>query len=79
VNGEHWCKDCLKITKKEPYLEKAKNFAISKGGECLAIEYKNRDEKLAWKCDNKNHKSWLSSYRSVMSRGFWCPQCRKEI
>lgn len=34
---------------KVDYLEKAKEYAKSRGGECLATEYVNFQEKLEWK------------------------------
>jgi hypothetical protein len=61
------------------YLEKAKNHAISKGGECLSTEYVNSESKLTWKCSNINHPTWEAIYRSIINTGRWCPLCAREI
>jgi hypothetical protein len=43
---------------KQQYLENAKSYAISRGGECLATEYLTAKTKTQWKCANKNYPSW---------------------
>lgn len=63
-----------KLSKSE-YLEKAKQHAIIKGGECLSDEYLNSETHLEWKCHNEKHSSWFSIKYSVMKMGTWCPQC----
>lgn len=63
---------------KVDYLQKAKDYAISRGGECLATEYVSAREHLEWKCSNPNHPSWLSGIH-IVSRNSWCPKCAKEI
>lgn len=60
------------------YLEKAKNHAISKGGECLSNEYVNSTSKLLWKCSNINHPTWGGTYSDIVNKGRWCPLCARE-
>ncbi len=83
VNTKHWCPECGKYSymekqKNKDGLEIAKNYAILNGGHCLSIEYKNNHTKLEWKCHNENHKSWKSSYSTVVSSNSWCPECSKN-
>lgn len=63
---------------KVDYLEKAKNYAKSRGGECLATEYVSGQEKLEWKCNNPNHSSWFSGIHIIRKKS-WCPKCAKEV
>lgn len=55
-------------------IKKAKEYAESKGGECLSTEYINSSSRLTWKCD-KGHQ-WESSY-NLINKGTWCPECGK--
>ncbi len=61
------------------YLEKAKNHAFSKGGECLSNEYVNSEGKLIWKCSNINHPTWEADYNYVVNKNRWCSHCSREI
>lgn len=60
-------------------LEKAQNYAISRGGVCLSHEYKNNKEKLLWKCSNREHPEWESSYDNAMNKNAWCMHCSGKI
>lgn len=59
------------------YLAKAKEYAKSRGGECLATEYNNKSEKLEWKCNNPDHPSWIRSME-IINKNSWCPKCAKD-
>jgi hypothetical protein len=59
-------------------LERAKQYAILKGGECLSDEYKTNDKKMLWKCSNHNHQSWTATFANVVGKEQWCPKCGKE-
>lgn len=65
-----------KLTK-EQYLQRAKDYAASRGGQCLSNEYVAAKSKLEWKC-NRNHASWLATPDSVISRKSWCNLCYRE-
>ncbi len=56
-------------------IQNAKKIAESRGGQCLSTTYKNAKEKLEWKCNNKEHGSWLAPYESIVNKGAWCPKC----
>lgn len=58
-------------------LEKAKNFAESKGGTCLSTEYSTSRHKLVWKCSNPNHTEWQATFDKVVNGNRWCPECAK--
>ena len=61
----------------EKQLEKAKQHALSKNGECLSTEYSGAHGKMLWKCESQNHKEWHAKYNNVVSSGQWCPECGK--
>lgn len=64
--------------KPEEYLNRAKKYAQSRGGECLAQEYVGRAEKLEWKCNNPLHSSWFSGIH-IISKNSWCAKCAKQL
>lgn len=53
-------------------LNKVKQFALNKGGECLSALYVNNDTKLEFRCD-KEH-IWMTAPHAIFS-GNWCPKC----
>lgn len=70
---DRWCSKCAGQLSPEEMLEKAKSYAISRGGVCLSTKYITKG-KLLWKCKEKNHKSWLSNI-NIISSGTWCHSC----
>lgn len=58
-------------------LNKCKEFAKSKGGECLSTEYVTARQKLKWKCA-KGHE-WLASTDNVIRGETWCPECKYDV
>lgn len=60
----------------EEFLRKAKEYAISKGGECLATEYKTAKTKTTWDC-KKGHTIFEADFQ-IVSRGSWCTLCSTE-
>lgn len=74
-NGK-WCPECAGLlSSPEAYLEKAKEKAKSRDGECLSTKYENNHTKLLWKCSHKSHPAWLASYGNVVNHDRWCPKC----
>jgi hypothetical protein len=68
-----WCPICAGNAKLS--LEECQEYAESKGGLCLATEYKNTDTKMEWKCEN-NH-TWYARFDDTKS-GTWCPRCAEN-
>lgn len=64
-------------TTKEQQLQRAKDYAKSREGECLATEYINSSTKLEWKCKNSQHPSWKIEPH-IIRRNSWCDKCNKE-
>ncbi len=64
-----------KLIERENKLRIAKKYAESKGGQCLSTEYIGVNVKLYWKCGNKEHKVWQSSYNDSINGRKWCPEC----
>lgn len=65
-----------KIDVNNKYLEKAKNIAIIKEGECLDTEYINAKHKMTWKC--KFGHIWKADYDHVRTET-WCKLCSKIV
>lgn len=59
-------------------LNRAKQHAIAKGGECLSPEYTNAKEKAFWQCNNPDHAPWSATFNNVLNHGRWCPKCHSE-
>lgn len=64
----------MKINKEE-FLQRAKEYAISKGGNCLSNEYINSKAKLEWKCNNGNHPAWYATTK-IIHNNSWCKLCK---
>ncbi len=75
VNRGKWCPQCSGKFPKSYFLEKAKQHAKSKGGECLSNQYVGTHENLMWKCHIEEHDYWPAEYNRVVNGGSWCPQC----
>lgn len=63
--------------KPEDYLNRAKEYAKSRGGECLAQEYISSKTKTHWKCSNPEHPMFETDFQ-IISKKSWCPKCAKE-
>ena len=72
---KRWCPQCAGQFTKEEGLKQAQEYAKSRGGECLSKKYINSNTKMEWKCIEKSHKSWFSTYSTVVSGGYWCNEC----
>jgi len=68
----------MKKEKLEQKLEKAKQHAINRGGNCFSNEYTNNSASMIWSCSNPEHKEWNSTYKKVVCCGTWCPECSRE-
>lgn len=53
-------------------IEKMKELAISRDGECVSDIYIGSGEKLLWKC--KYEHTWMATYSNI-NGGHWCPTC----
>lgn len=73
LNSNRWCPKCAGQLSPEENLDKAKNYALSRGGQCLSTKYTPK-ERLLWKCKEKNHKPWYAMI-SITTTKFWCPEC----
>lgn len=74
INGS-WCMQCaLEASKDQNGLIRAQEYARSKGGKCLANEYKNIRARTQWKCHDPNHPIFEATFR-IANSGNWCPQC----
>ena len=77
VNRGSWCPKCKadKISKisKLYDISDLKDYAKSKGGECISNEYINTTSKYEFKCA-KGHK-WETSWSNLIYANSWCPEC----
>lgn len=70
----NWCPYCS--GRHNNNLQFAQLLAISRGGKCLSIVYKNNKTPMRWKCGTCN-RFWSARLDRVKS-GTWCPHCRKS-
>lgn len=54
-------------------IDECQNYAESRGGDCLELEYINRSTKMRWRCKYKH--IWSVSFGSMKSGNTWCPHC----
>ncbi len=61
-------------------LKDMQEHAASKGGKCLATEYKNSTYRLLFEC-KCSHK-WRATPLEIMGKknkpGIWCPKCEGQ-
>ncbi len=75
-HSKSWCLICS--GKEKHTIEKMKEIANERGGECLSKEYINSNIKLKWKCE-KGH-VWEVSPINIVNNNAWCKKCAgKEI
>ena len=73
-----WCAKCAildgnsRCSGSKDGLEKSKNIAIERNGECISEEYISTTSKLKWRCHNGH--VWDACYNDV-NKGSWCPIC----
>lgn len=85
IQSNVWCKECKKTSEsvlayKASRLQEAKDFAKTRGGECLSTEFIAAEEYLIWKCHEKNHNPWKSKFtNTVGSNQRWCPECAGQL
>ncbi|CAE7759897.1 unnamed protein product [Symbiodinium pilosum] len=73
LNKNSWCPVCAR---RAPIgLDRLREHAAQRGGECLATEYVNNRSKVPWKCEHGH--VWQATADNVMRLGQWCPHCRK--
>lgn len=78
VNRGAWCAICggsYRIP--EEQLQKAKEVANSKGGECLTETYISNSDPMQWQC-GRGHK-WQAPFYSVVQAGSWCQICSSGL
>jgi len=72
-----WCTTCRKISnhrvKEIKILNKLQRVAASRGGKCLAKNYKNSMTPILWECKDRHR--WYASPGNVVSAGSWCGKC----
>jgi hypothetical protein len=68
-----WCAQCARIRKLS--VEILQQFALQKGGKCLAVDYHNAHQKVEWEC-SKRHR-WIAEITNILHNGRWCPICAR--
>jgi hypothetical protein len=66
---------CIKCNKdNEITIDKLKNHAKEKGGDCLSEKYINSYTDYEWKCENEH--IWKASWANIgYKNATWCKQC----
>jgi hypothetical protein len=70
----NWCPKCAQ--RKKYTIDEVKEFAQTKGGECLSNTYKRARGILKWRCEN--HHEFNASFSNVNTNNSWCPECKKD-
>lgn len=81
IKSGHWCRKCfvaknIKSLKLVGGIEKAKSFAVKKGGICLSKKYTNTHTHMLWQCEFKH--TWSATFANI-KRGYWCPNCAGQV
>lgn len=71
VKRGSWCPACRGLSPGD--LERMRQVARERGGECLSERYVDAGTKLRWRC-GEGHE-W-SATPGMIVRGHWCPACR---
>lgn len=74
VKGQ-WCWECSHQSPNAT-IDKMREIAVSRGGECLSALWRGNRKKLRWQCSNGH--VWHAIPNSVAS-GRWCPECATGI
>ena len=56
-------------------LQKARDYATSRGGWCLSTEYINNKTSMEWKCNHPDHPAWFSNSDNIINKKSWCLLC----
>ena len=86
-NMEIYCPTCRKIHKNHKRqllmgnrLQECRQYAISKGGECLTEEIANNQSTIRWKCAHNHEWEMTFDYlKNRRTKGDWCPVCSREF
>jgi hypothetical protein len=77
-NGNTWCPKCAKDKLSSLFfkytIEDCQEFAKSKNGQCLSIEYPGAKELMNWECENKHE--WSACFDNIKNGNTWCPKCK---
>ena len=76
ANGK-WCKECLRAdnggkTTSKITIERAREYAQQRGGQCLSTECNKGADQLTWKC-SQGH-IWEAKFDCIY-KASWCTQC----
>jgi hypothetical protein len=71
IRGGSWCRICS-FNRFRLGIEKCRQIAKERGGECLSTEYVDCKTKMLWKC--KYGHTWETIF-DVIICGCWCPTC----
>lgn len=75
----HWCPRCSNSENwndKKTSIREVRQFAQSKGGDCLSPSYDTAKTKLTFIC--KEGHTWSALWHNVKSKGCWCPKCASK-
>ncbi|MDM5332136.1 hypothetical protein QUF56_02635 [Ureibacillus composti] len=80
IKSGSWCHVCrnerIGDAKRKYTIEDLKDFAKTKGGECLSTMFKNVMEPIEWRCADGH--TWKTAF-NVVKNGGWCPHCAGNV
>jgi hypothetical protein len=72
VKGGTWCPRC---SGRIVTINDAREFAVSRGGSCLSLNYVNNKQKMLWRC--KAGHQWKATWERT-KEGAWCIECGSD-
>lgn len=72
VLGGSWCPTCA-LEGQRLGLDRCREKAAERGGDCLATEYVRSHAPIRWRCAAGHE--WMATAGSVVTRGSWCAAC----
>ena len=58
---------------RKPTIQHARDFAESKGWECLSDVYIGSKSHLKWRCKKEHY--WMANFDSIKNNNSGCPKC----
>jgi len=65
------------VSQNELTLSDLVDFAESRGGEFLSMDYRGLEYKYSWRCGREHE--FEGSVHLIVHAGYWCPKCFPDV
>lgn len=79
ISNGSWCPFCARARITEASrrtIDDLRQYAVSRGGECLASDLATPTTKVRWRCEAGHE--WAASPQSALGTRAWCRECAKS-